>query len=992
MKKLTRILIGMGVLCLCAVACKDYSVDIDELTDRVEELESGKIATISQQIASINNSIPSLQTADNELKVMIENLNKSAGDLSDAISANEEKLQNFKGDIDKTIEALREEFALTQSAESKELLDALKAAKAEIEGQIAALQEETGKKVTQMDSTITVLKDKDTALEAKIADLKTFVTDSLTSTKKWAEKTFATLEQQEAIQKELSAVKGSVTSLQTSMEEMEQRITENYTKAIQEEIGKLESKLQSEFEGKLSDQAKEITDAYTEAIAAAKEEIAEAYTIDLVNAIDTSEKEMQRWVNRTLTAYLTIADAEERLAAQKTDLETQLSTQKAYLEGLVNALQEDMQEADKNLGDLIDANKKAIQDNADAIQTNADAIKKLGEDLEQAKKDIETAYKAAIKDAVDDVTTAYTTAIDNKAKELTDKINNLNTELSGKISDVYKKVSDLTSAVAVLQNQVDGISDKLDTVSDKLDAFISGRVQSISYIPSAADRTVTLSWFRNDFSSDINLNFEVRPHSMASKITADQMAVQVKYYGSDAAVSTVEFESVSGDAETGILTVTVDPLKVFPSDLTTDAAVSVSVQDKTDGYYDVASEYVSVKVNRKYAFIVAKTLDGKYSPYEMTFYNGDVTVPSTESTDGGVIYIDAPKEATRMRFNNPNDDNVTSISFGPAYAGSTGIPMQTGGDAVFQSDKKLTYVDFGENGLRTDEVTTFACMFNECASLTGVDMKYCNTANVTNMQQMFRACSSLKDIDLSTWSTSKVTTVKEMFLNCSSLKNIDLSAWKTPALTDVTNFFQGCSSLETVSLKGWDLSNVTITQGMFADCTNLKYVDFTGVKWPKWSTKTPIEVTSAAAMFRGTSIIKVEAPVKGTLKVQRLAEMFKDCSKLETVNLSGNVVMEKVENRKICSLSQMFLNCAVLTNVNLSGWDVHKVQDLREMFKDCPVLDTVDLSGWILKNDAYVTDMFKNTPVKKVILKDSDDKTIQKIKNALPEGAELVTE
>ncbi len=144
MKKLTRILIGMSVLCLCAVACKDYSVDIDELTGRVEELENGKIATISQQIASINNSIPSLQTADNELKVMIENLNKSAGDLSDAISANEEKLQNFKGDIDKTIEALREEFALTQSANSKELLDALKAAKAEIEGQIAALQEETG--------------------------------------------------------------------------------------------------------------------------------------------------------------------------------------------------------------------------------------------------------------------------------------------------------------------------------------------------------------------------------------------------------------------------------------------------------------------------------------------------------------------------------------------------------------------------------------------------------------------------------------------------------------------------------------------------------------------------------------------------------------------------------------------------------------------------------------------------------------------------------
>lgn len=912
MKKLTRILIGMSVICLCAVACKDYSVDIDELTDRVEELESGKIANISQQIASITASIPSLQTADNELKEMIENLNKSAGEFSSAISANEEKLQNFKNDVDKTIAALREEFALSQSEDSKEMIDALKAAKAEIEAQIAALQEETGRKVAQMDSTITVLKDKDTALEAKIAELKTFVTDSLTGTRDWASKTFATLEQQKAIQTELSTIKGSVTSLSTSMEEMEKRITENYTKAIQEEVSKLE--------GKLSDQAKEITDAYTEAIAAAKTEITQAYTIALVNAIDTSEKEMQRWVNRTLTAYLTIADAEEKLAAQKTDLENQLSTQKAYLEGLVNALQEDMEEADEYLAGLIDKTIEAIQENSTAILT-------LGAELEQAKIDIETAYKAAIKEAVDDVTTAYTTAIDNKAQELTTTINNLNKDLSGKISDVDTKVETLKSTVETLQTQVNDISDNLGKVSAKLDAFISGRVQSISYVPSTTDRTITLSRFRNDIS-ELNLDFEVRPHSMAGKITADQMAVQVKYYGSETSVSTVEVASVSGDAETGIITVKVDPLKLFPSDLTTDAAVSVSVQDKTDGYYDVASEYVSVKVNVKYAFIAATTLSGAYTPCELTFFDSNSkTVSSTEEADGSVYYIQVPKEATSMRFNNYNDKYVKSVTFGPAYAGSTGIPMQAAGDEVFQNDTELTYVDFGENGLRTDNVTTFYRMFNGCNLLTGVDMKYCNTANVT--------------------------TVKEMFLNCSSLKNVDFSTWKTTALTDVVNFFQGCSSLETVSLKGWDLSNVTITQGMFADCTNLKYVDFTDVKWPTGT------VTSALAMFRGTSITKVEAPVSSPLKVQNLSSLFEGCANLKTVNLSGSVTS--------------------VTNVSA-------------MFKGCTSLETVNLSGWKLSKSAKVDNMFSNCSVKKVILKRCNATTIDKIKSVIPEGTELVTE
>ena len=67
---------------LAGVGCKDYDDDIDKVNDRLDQLETGKLATLEQQIAAINSSIASLETAykaaDAELKTALE---KQASDL-----------------------------------------------------------------------------------------------------------------------------------------------------------------------------------------------------------------------------------------------------------------------------------------------------------------------------------------------------------------------------------------------------------------------------------------------------------------------------------------------------------------------------------------------------------------------------------------------------------------------------------------------------------------------------------------------------------------------------------------------------------------------------------------------------------------------------------------------------------------------------------------------------------------------------------------------
>ena len=63
--------------------------------------------------------------------------------------------------------------------------------------------------------------------------------------------------------------------------------------------------------------------------------------------------------------------------------------------------------------------------------------------------------------------------------------------------------------------------------------------------------------------------------------------------------------------------------------------------------------------------------------------------------------------------------------------------------------------------------------FNNCSSLTSINLSNFNTNNVTNMSCMFSHCSSLTSINLSNFNCDKIKTgdeMKEMFKDCYKLK------------------------------------------------------------------------------------------------------------------------------------------------------------------------------------------------------------------------------
>jgi surface protein len=126
----------------------------------------------------------------------------------------------------------------------------------------------------------------------------------------------------------------------------------------------------------------------------------------------------------------------------------------------------------------------------------------------------------------------------------------------------------------------------------------------------------------------------------------------------------------------------------------------------------------------------------------------------------------------------------------------------------------------------TSNSVSMSHMFQNCSSLTSLNLSNWNTSKVKSMSFMFSGCSSLTSLgDISTWDTRKVENMGTMFDNCSKLTSLDLSGWHTDSLEETAYMFDGCSALETLDIRNFDFSNIGSNRhDMFRDCYALREI------------------------------------------------------------------------------------------------------------------------------------------------------------------------
>lgn len=1025
-----RIFIMLSAVSLLLVGCANYDSDINRIDEELDRIENTRIKSLSEQIDRINVSLPELEQTDKDLKDMIKSLEGTAGDLQKAIAENGTKIEAVNADLAKALDELRS----TDSKDKEEVMAALTAAKAEIIARLDAMKTEAEKKLEAVNGTIAALQEKDTQLEKKISDLKDYADNVLAEAKEhadkgiagakdWALATFSTLESQKAIEEDIVSIKGSVEGLKASVADLEKRLTEKFSKDLETAVAGLDSKI--------SEQVTALTAAYTNAISTAKTEIETAYTAAIKSAIENLEASLKDWVNETLTGYSTVAATEAGIAALKDDLEGQLSGQKAYLEGLLTSLSNDMTKDNAELKKLVDANAKAIEANKKAIEESAKKITQLESDLAAAKTEIKTAYEKAISDAV--------SASEGKlTKEISDRIAEVNKSIDDKVTKVQNAVDALTVKVADLEKSVQAISNDLNTLKNSvkdLEDRLNARIQSISYIPTYTDRVEEVYYtFTNrniNYVKDLALQFEVMPHEAAQKVTVEQVSGQAAYPQTRAgSLTSFEVKSVSGDAD-GILTVVIDPVKFlnnnhYNSNYGTmgKAAVRVAVSDsKTGG--SIASEYISVDPKMYDIYMSYTTTTGnelKRDCYTVTDNdNKKVKTVSSRNSETGEWTMSVPygpssgEKAGKIDFRmwydyymgdiRVLDNSLEKISFKWVY------PYYFLKDAtrMFFNCTNLKEADL--SGLASDNVTSMEEMFIGCTKLEVVNLWNTHKANfmenVTKTQKMFQGCSrlnkltlprkvkteklesmfymfdgcsSLTALDLSAWNLNNVKDMESLFKNCSGLTSVALPKVTSKKIQYMQRMFSGCSSLTSIDLSGWNVENVTEMGDLFYGCSNLKALDLSG-----W---TPRSLTKISRMFLNcTSLENINLSGWNLENMTEIQYMFSGCTSLKTVDLSN------WKTPKLSVLGRLINGCGSLTYANLSGWDVSSLYEIDVYpFSGCVNLVTLDLSGWNLDNTIVDRRLFENcNSLKTVRMVGCSQTTVDKIKKVLPSGATVVT-
>lgn len=770
--------VGVGIvlpLCLLmSFGCADYSPDIDNIHKRLDAMEDNQIATIESQIVSVNSSISNFEKADADLKEMIANLQKTAGKFEKTISENGESISALKTGLEKAVEDLKN----SDRADKEYVLDSLGKAKAMLLALLESEKTELNGKLTSINNTISYLQKKDADLEKKITDLRIYIDKELKETKDWANATFMTLDQYNAIVDQLGGIEGEIAGLKTSMTNLETRLTEKYSKDLKTASDGVKSRLGEEVDGlndRIDKVVSDITKAYTDAIATFREEMEKWWNKSLKKAIDDSEASMKSWVNSTLDGYWTIARTKDSLKALNDDIENQLEAQKKLLNDLIS----------ENAGDItaLEDRLKKVNDDLKAL---ADRFPVFTSDLNKAKENLTTAYKKAIEDAITDFKGVFEATIKARVDAAYDSFTKT---FSTKEAEMRRVMASINSDLASLDFA--GLISSFDSV-----------MQSLAFVPTSDDGSVILSYNVESLEKTIDVSLEIRPERLLSSIgTADvsAYALLTKTRASVGDEVALKVQRIT-KAKNGVLNVRIEPGALL-------------------------DDFIAGRVSAGFR-VVVRDVSTRFTPLKVAKIRPPLIQYTTAS--GSMVDISSSLYA--------KDANNKTLNIVHTKYGEIGFD----GDADKVNLNWYKSADLKTIKLLKKAKPDYEIFFRDCNLLEEVDLELLDVSAVTNFQQSFYNCSKLttKSLKISSWRPQNLDYTNFTFYGCSGLTSLDLSKWKMDKVTSVPGMFNGCSSLETLDLSGWNLDkanwhDVSDNYGktvrcMFYGCKKLKTIRMVG--------------------------------------------------------------------------------------------------------------------------------------------------------------------
>ena len=253
---------------------------------------------------------------------------------------------------------------------------------------------------------------------------------------------------------------------------------------------------------------------------------------------------------------------------------------------------------------------------------------------------------------------------------------------------------------------------------------------------------------------------------------------------------------------------------------TEDFSVSSGTNDEgKNGFIVTVTE--SVKEGRKY-FV---SQNGKVEKYEEPQV-AELTDIYLNLYDDGTLVFSNNSELIEGKTLEKSYGNIKGKTFGVEQTGNMmtiKLPYITIENITEDNEEEamnqmMTEVSKIKKVVIKNEIVpdSMAYWFFSLINLTEISgFENLDTSNVADMSYMFNNCNTISNIDLSSFNTSNVTDMNNMFCNCRNLTSLDLSSFNTNKVTDMNSMFFDCNNLITLNLSNFDTSNVIDMEGMF---------------------------------------------------------------------------------------------------------------------------------------------------------------------------------
>ncbi|MBQ9548350.1 MAG: hypothetical protein IJV01_04225 [Bacteroidales bacterium] len=716
------------------------------------------------------------------------------------------------------------------------------AAKADVLAQLQAFKAETEAALATINTTLTVLQEKDAALELRIDNLKKYVDDELKANKDWAQATFATLEQYQGLVTDIAGIRANIEAITASITALEARLTEKMSTDIAAAVQGLNESI--------AQKVTEITTAYTTVISATKGEIESAYTQAIQTAIAASESSMQAWVNGKLTGYYTIAQMDAKL----------------------------------------DVLSRSISDG------DATVLATLRSELATARTELTTAYTSAIAEAI----ASYDGVIRAELAARIAEVNSSLSTLEGRVTILEAAVAGLRIDVDKLLGMIQSLS-FLPAYSDgkaRINVETSPVTIDLDFLVMPAEAASALATnFATVCSVKSYATIPVRSNRQACSL--DILSASSTGGVLSLTVSGADLpEAFFGGEEEAVLSLSVSDgnsalsspaIPLIPNSVYD----GLTLEALEDGTFTVINpleltiEYS--KDGKKWTASSASTISIPVSRGNQVCFRGDNDHYANAIGD---IAIASGYKYTRIRPSGKcyASGNVMSLINSVDYASETTLSAPSTFVGLFYHAEKLMmhptrpfilpattlsencYVEmFSYTSIeRAPELPAlnlarncYGRMFSHCAEL-----KEAPALPATNLAQqcyraMFFGCDGLTKTPTLSATTMENGCYTGMFLECTNLKNAGSLPAKTMAPVCYRLMFKGCTSLaKAPELPADELASKCYYQ-MFEDCTSLQQAPELNVETLKDSCYA--YMFNRCSLLSGIKMLATDISAKGCL-------------------------------------------------------------------------------------------------------------------------------